>query len=213
MLPKKKSKKKSGEEKPKVPAAINGGWWATSEARHQLGQDIIDKVIPGHGDPPLTLELVEDLWKRLYEGNPVFANYPFCPKRYKKRIESLQEIVRQTAHWAKFDDAALAKDMARHPAPATNIRGQLRWAGSNAEKLLKEDIKNDKHKYIGYTPRHFRTTRPDYLLFDLDVFRKHIDQCKQAKKEFGKTPGQQKAKRNQRKVGGKEYKRGDAAAV
>lgn len=195
------------EKKVPVSASINGGHWATSEARHQIGQDIINKVIPGHEDPPLTLEAVADIWQRLYKGNPIFDNFPFCPKRYKGRIESLQEILRRTAHWAKYDDEALKKDMERHPTAATNIRGQLRWSGSEAEKKLKEDIKNNKHKYIGYTPRHFRTTRPCYMLFDQDVFRKHIDQVKQEQKEFGKTPGQQRAKRNQRKVGGKEYDR------
>ena len=106
-----------------------------------------------------------------------------------------------------IDDEALAKDLGRHPPPARNLKGQLRWEGSDAQQYLKEDIENEKHKYVGYTPRHFRTMRPCYLLFDLDVFRKHIDQSKQTRKEFGKTPGQAAAKKNHRKVGGKTYKR------
>ena len=150
---------------------------------------------------------MQELWDEIWVGNPVFDDFPFCPKRYKDRIESLQEIVQRYHYWANFDDEALAKDLERHPPPARNLKGQLRWEGSDAQRYLKEDIANEKHKYVGYTPRHFRTTRPCYMLIDLDVFRKHIDQYKQARKEFGKTPGQAAAKKNHRKVGGKDYKR------
>ena len=45
------------------------------------------------------------------------------------------------------------------------------------------------------------------MLIGLDVFCKYIDECKQAQKEFSKTPGQTEAKKNHRKVGEKDYKR------
>ena len=52
-------------------------------------------------------------------------------------------------------------------------------------------------------------TKPGiYGLFELTVFRKHLDQAKQAAKRFGKTPGQN-AKKNSKKVGGRDYVRDD----
>ena len=64
------------------------------------------------------------------------------------------------------------------------------------------DVANGAH--VGVKPSVLWKSRPAYGLFDLTVFRKHIDQCKQAEKKFGQTPGQ--AKQNKRKVGGNEYK-------
>ena len=54
-------------------------------------------------------------------------------------------------------------------------------------------------------PKQFRLTKPQYQLFDLTVFRKHMDQCKQAQKEYAQTPGQVKS--NKFKVGGDNFKR------
>ena len=93
-----------------------------------------------------------------------------------------------------------------NPIKACDVRGHLRWHGSDAEWLLEIDINNDKHlEPATNTPMKLWKSRPnEYQLFPLEVFRKHMDQCKQAAKQFGKTPGQAKSS-NHRKVGGKEY--------
>ena len=89
---------------------------------------------------------------------------------------------------------------------AKDVRGRLRWEGSKAQILLDIDIDNDKHLEPSTdTPTKLWMSRIEYRLFELEVFRKHLDQAKQARKEFGKTPGQHKS--NHRKVGGKKYRR------
>ena len=191
----------SNQPKKKPPATLNNAVWKSSDARHLIAQDIIDGRIPPLGTPINPTEI----FYRLYgDDHPYFKNFPFDHERYKTRIESLRETVDSLGYWAKFDDQALLHDLALRGPPAThNIRGQLRWDGSAAQGLLKADVANKAH--VGVRPKVLWQSRPEYQLFDLTVFRKHIDQCKQAEKEWGQTPGQ--SKHNKRKVGGEEYKR------
>lgn len=48
------------------------------------------------------------------------------------------------------------------------------WHTSDAAKLLKQDIKEGKHETM--KPKELHKTRPEYLVFDLGVFCKHIYQ-------------------------------------
>lgn len=57
---------------------------------------------------------------------------------------------------------------------AANPNRKPRWRGSEAAKRLKEDV--DKGKHLEMKPSTLHQTRPEYLVFDLDVFRKHIYQ-------------------------------------
>jgi len=69
--------------------------------------------------------------------------------------------------------------MARHPRPTHNNRGEPRWAGSEAEKCLKQDMQEGKHfKSNGdrLTPAEFRCLRPVYQEYLLSTIRSHIDQ-------------------------------------
>ena len=64
-------------------------------------------------------------------------------------------------------------------------------------------------KHLRMKPKALWETRPSiYGLFKLTKFRKHLDQAKQAAKEFGQTPGQNAKKRRKKgKVGGTAYAR------
>ena len=57
---------------------------------------------------------------------------------------------------------------------AANPNQKPRWRGSEAAKRLKEDVDKGKHLEMKHSTLH--QTRPEYLVFDLDVFRKHIYQ-------------------------------------
>lgn len=205
--PKKKPPKKPRAKKPKAPppkrppATLNNAQWISSDARQLIAQDIIDGRVPPHG----TKFDATEVFNRLYHGHAFFADFPFDHKRHKLRIKSLQKIIAENRHWAKFDDEALTEDLKVFPRPTHNIRGQLRWDGSDAQRLLAIDVADKKH--VGVKPKELRASRPEFMLFDLTVFRKHVDQCNEATKEFRQTPGQAKKKKTSRhKLGGEKHR-------
>jgi DNA-binding MarR family transcriptional regulator len=160
------------------PATLNGADWRTSEAKQLVAQDIIDGEIPmeGHID-------VDKIFHRLYEGHKFFNNFPFDETRYKSLIESLRKAIKRLKHWADYDSNKVLEDLAKHPPTAQNIRAELRWDGSDAQKLLKQDMDNG---LISATtkPKEFRETRPEYQLIAVRVFQKHINQAKQNSKGY-----------------------------
>jgi hypothetical protein len=76
----------------------------------------------------------------------------------------------------------LEEDLEKRPRPDKNIRGELRWEGSEAQKMLKIDVSNGLH--LNQKPKELWETRPEYQLFTNRVFQKHIDQAKQSRKEW-----------------------------
>ena len=194
-------KKKTPDKEKRPPASLNGANWGTSDARNLIGQDIIDGNVPPMGVPfdP------KDFFDRLYAGHSFFKDFPFDHVHYKGPIESLQTILDSKGMWAQYDEDALAQDLAKRPPKTHNIRGELRWDGSKAQKTLAKDL--EEGFTDGMKPRELwcHPDRPEYREFGLTVFRKHFDQRKQLNKPFDATPGQ--AKKNKSKIGGKEYKR------
>jgi len=66
-------------------------------------------------------------------------------------------------HWAKY--------LVR----SHNDFGMPRWEGSEAERLMKQDMKEGKH--AGLTPLAFRATHPtNFGPIPLPIFRDHIYQ-------------------------------------
>ncbi len=76
---------------------------------------------------------------------------------------------------AVSDSAALANDRLLHPVPTHNHRGEPRWEGSEAQRLLRQDI--DLGNHLDLMPRDLFMSEPDYYdNYPLEVFRKHIEQ-------------------------------------
>jgi hypothetical protein len=73
------------------------------------------------------------------------------------------------------EEAALLAHHKQHfPALTHNHRGDPRWQGSEAERLLKVDVSEKKNKEMH--PQVLRGTRNEYQDYSLEVFRKHIHQ-------------------------------------
>jgi len=186
------------------PATLNGADWRNSTAKQLVAQDVIDGLIPLEGDIDV-LAIFNDL----YADHSFFANFPFDETRYKSRFESIRKAVKRLQQWAQYDSEKITEDLTLHPPPATNIKGELRWKGSEAESFLKEDMEQGIHLQL--KPSEFRQTREAYKLFGLKVFRKHIDQAKQSKKEFDKvTTSKRYARMN---LGDKALSRGKSDAT
>jgi hypothetical protein len=170
------------------PASLNRAEWRTSKAKDLVAQDIIDGNIPLEGDIN-----PEEIFQRLYADNPLFSNFPFDKTRYKDRIERLRNAIGRLQHWAAFDSEKVLEDIAKHTPHNKNIRGELRWDGSEAQQLLKQDVEQGRHLQL--KPRELRETREEYKVFGLRVFQKHIDQQKQALKAYDKATTQKRYKR------------------
>ena len=165
---------------PRPPAVLNGADWKTSKAKLLISQDIIDGIIPAEG--PID---VEALFVQHYEGHEYFKNFPFDRQRYNDRITRLRRAILKLKTSADNDTAALEADYLVYPIPATNVRGELRWHGSEAQRLLKLDIDAEIHLQPGYKPETLhKALHGEYLKFKLNVFRKHIRQELTSRKTF-----------------------------
>ena len=184
--PKRRSNKK--RPPPKVPepnpsrppAVLNGADWKMSKAKLLISQDIIDGHIPGEG--PID---VEALFEQYYKGHEFFANFPFDKIRYTGRIDRLRKAIVKLKVSADRDAEALQADLMIFPPPVANIRGELRWHGSEAERLLKLDIDAGVHLQPGYEPKKLhKASHGEYMKFKLTIFRKHIRQELTSRKTF-----------------------------
>lgn len=194
---------KTEEERPE--AALNGAHWATSQARQLMAQDLLDGLIAEKYK-------AEEVYNRLYAQQPEFSDFPFDNTRYRTRINSLRKIIKRTKGWAKYDDDALKHDRAVCPPASHDIRGGLRWDGSDAQNQLKLDVSNGFVVGKTVTEIFQHPDRPEYRLFTDEVFRKHLDQFKEANKEFGATPGQMKSRQPKGKLGHKKFKRSSSTS-
>jgi hypothetical protein len=102
--------------------------------------------------------------------------YKVTTKRlFKGRLDRLRADIRKKQAFAASDSAALANDRLLHPVPTHNHRGEPRWEGSEAQRLLRQDI--DLGNHLDLMPRDLFMSEPDYYdNYPLEVFRKHIKQ-------------------------------------
>jgi hypothetical protein len=111
--------------------------------------------------------------KEAYNLRPIFSQYGGY-KNFPSRLRSArnQEIAKINRNAS--DEQAFAHDRNLFPIVACNARGLLRWGGSNAENLLRQDISNGRHYNL--SPKELHNSREEYQNFPLDRFRDHIHQ-------------------------------------
>jgi hypothetical protein len=143
--------------KPSVP-------WADSDAKRVLEERLES------GEIPLDSDLMAP--RDVYYQDPSFSDYPY--KQFRDRLRDLRKKVKSLEYLTNFDAAALSHDRKIHPKKQKNSKGEHRWEGSEAERLLKRDIDNKKHEDLA--PRDLRKTQKAYQDYPLEVFRKHIHQ-------------------------------------
>jgi len=137
--------------------------WAKSRAKEQLYQDIVAGLVTKEMKPRF-----------------VFAMHPELYEEYKKGFGSnyrnLQKLIGEEQERANQDSNYIMHDLAFHSPDQFDGRGRPRWCGSEAERLLMEDIKEGHHKTMA--PAVLLQSRPEYApwLHHGDVFRDHIHQ-------------------------------------
>jgi hypothetical protein len=148
----------------------NPDWmsWRNSTPRQIVMLDLINGFLPL--DPAEMSP--EEAWEIHCRHVADFAEAVFS--QFKARLADHRRLARRDLHAAAHEAAASAHDRLLFPRQPTNERGELVFDLHPAKRLLRDDLRNQRH--VGLTPKAFRLTRADYQEFDLEVFRQRIYQ-------------------------------------
>jgi hypothetical protein len=148
--------------------------WIHSAAKKALRTDIILGKVTG-----------DDLPKDVYDMRQSYKAFPF--KNFKTNLQSLLEAVAKDIARMQHDCEAYGHDLSVVKSLRSNEEEgsrPLSWHLSDARKLLKEDMAAGRHKQL--KPNDLWLSRPEYQVFDLEIFRKAIHSAddKEAKLVF-----------------------------
>jgi len=139
--------------------------WQNSEAKKLLLQDLRSGLI--------TLD-TKMTPMEVYCQRPEFAEFGGY-KNFPSRLRSARQQISSKNDRCVSDSDALAHDRRIYPKAATNYRGEPRWEGSEAERLLRHDMDEGQHEMM--TPMMFWESRNEYKdNYTSEVFRQHIYQ-------------------------------------
>jgi len=148
------------------PPGVKVPPWRNSPAKAQLRAGILSGLYN---------ELMDA--ETIYGSDVIFHQYKW--ENFKTNLTNLRDSLGREVARAFKDAVNVAADKQRHAAAAA-ASGVKIWAGSEAERLLKDDIDNDRH--VGMEPRQLKDTRPEYHQWSLKEFRDHVEQEKRCRK-------------------------------
>lgn len=140
--------------------------WLNSEGRKLLLRDLKDGTISRTMD-----------WQTVFHTRQEFAVGPThaeALRLFETRFRTAVNINDEKATRAQHEMVLLQQDRAVHPIPKMNHRGEPRWEGSEAQKLLKEDIKNNAHSNL--SRMEFYESREEYQAWPKPVIDGHVVQ-------------------------------------
>ena len=153
--------------------------WIDSKARELLYKDIVDGTVPLYArecgqDGKLKMTL-----RDIYVSQPEVSDY--WVDRFSLRLSSLRKIVQANNKRAADDQAAFDKYKENHPASLYSHKGYIQIQGSEAIKMMKEDIEAGLHRTMKKSD--LWTLRPEYHTnFPLKAFRDKLRQIERTKK-------------------------------
>ena len=148
--------------------------WAKSHARKLLYNDI-KKGFVGI-DATVDNKFCTDVYMMHQE----YAAYNF--DNFPSRIKGIQKIIKKNLERADDDQASFDKFCENNPVSQSSHYGYIQWQGSDAQKLVKKDIKNGvissytKEKYKYPKMAYWLTKEEFYDEFPLQAFRDKIRQ-------------------------------------
>ena len=149
--------------------------WDNSAAKAHLKECFEDGVIPidyKQGEKPLPA--AKRVWDEHCAGHAAFEGMVFN-SIFQRRLEGISKNHNSKKARCAEDLKAFKQHRAKCPIRSHNDFGMPRWEGSEAERLMKKDMKEGKH--AGLKPEEFRATRPTVFgVIPLPVFRDHIYQ-------------------------------------
>jgi len=142
--------------------------WQNSPAKSIIMSDLEDGHLP-IGEKEVSAEHAWDVYKNLLEFDGV------CFKQFKERLKDHRRAMEKKALQSATEEEAFQHDCLLHPRDNTHDRrGKLIFDRSPAKDLLRQDIMDGAYPLL--SPMDFWNTRPEYKLFDLNVFRGRIYQ-------------------------------------
>jgi hypothetical protein len=100
---------------------------------------------------------------------------------FRTNLNNLRKDFIDRRKRSAFDEAALKNDRQLVQRGTQTHRGYPFWPETEASKLLEIDLKEGKHRQM--KPAALYTTRPEYQVFPLDVFRDHVHQELRSQRE------------------------------
>jgi len=163
--------------------------WLHSDARAALYAAIMAGQIPLHV-PQGETETTDQLFQHFNVRSEV-VEYGEFEQHFKRRLKALRENILTTRSRADEDKEAFDVFVKNHPKSDIAANGLYpEWEGSDAQKQLREDMKNNKHNTMA--PQELHDSNEAYDLFPLKVFRDHIyqemrtEKCLKQVREQGK---------------------------
>ena len=152
-----------------MPRQRRAGWvnWRKSEARAVIMQDLEDGVLPVDENACSA----EDAFQ-IYRQYAQFAGIKF--DQFKERLKGHREQLQKLHERSNLEAEALACDRQLYPRNTHNQRGEPVFDLSEAKYLLREDVKDKKHTTV--TAEALRQSRPQYRVFESEIFRRRIKQ-------------------------------------
>ena len=164
--------------------------WRNSEAKDILVSDLEAGILSLHAQDVSA----EEAWITVYGRIGEFKDVPF--RQFKARLQDHRGAVQMRFNQSTRDQLAFEHDRLLYPRQTHNHRGEPVFDKSAAQKLLRQDVKNNLHQNV--TAKQLQAARPEYAPFDLDIFQHRIYQeerlqkfvyymeTKRAKKELTK---------------------------
>lgn len=113
-----------------------------------------------------------EVWNTYCRPRQEFSGFLYS--KFPARLRAMQKRHVTNGGRAAEEAALLAHHKQHFPVSTHNHRGEPRWNGSDAERLLKLDVSAKEHELM--CPQLLHGTRVEYQAYPLEVFRKHIHQ-------------------------------------
>jgi hypothetical protein len=102
--------------------------WKKSKAKQQLREDIIDGTVKPSDGP-----------SAVWASREIYQQYN--KTKFSTNLRNLCLAIVRDQAWAVSDKAAVDNDLQLHLPAAVSHRGYPHWDGSDAERFLKQDMK------------------------------------------------------------------------
>jgi hypothetical protein len=124
----------------------------------------------------------EDVWNKYCDVRPDLFAGMSCDQTFASRLRGLRSQLNRDLNRAEDDADAFFIHRKNYPYHCYNVLGEPNWYGSEAEKLLEQDIAAGRYPTLTPMALYADIDRPEYREFSLDVFRGHIHQILETKK-------------------------------
>lgn len=144
--------------------------WRHHPAKHFLKKGFRDGAIPCDYSKTIGPRKV---WDDHCANNPVFEGMNYN-SAFTRRLMGVRDNEISKNSRLADDPKAHKIYCSNHPVATHNQLGEPRWQGSEAQRLLKEDMADGKHERMD--PQELHETKEECKEFKLQKFRDHIYQ-------------------------------------